>query len=96
MSADRQSIFYHLVSASSPHWVSGADDSSIPADRLVSFELQIYQGSPFGPESRHWKQAGNRAGLTTTQIADLLEAYPRPERANELSADTLARLTKHR
>lgn len=96
MSIDRQSIFYHLVSASNPHWVSGEDDSSIPADRLVSFELEIYQGSPFGPESRHWKQAGNRDGLTPAQIAELLEAYPRPERSNELSADTLARLTKRR
>ena len=96
MSADHQFITYHLVSTPLPHWVSSTDDSSIPADRLVSFDLEIYQGSPFGRESRHWKQVGNQDGLTHTQIAELMEKYPKPERSSELSAESLGKLTKYR
>lgn len=93
MSADRQTIVYHLVSAPTPHWVSDTDDSSIPADRLVSFELEIYQGSPFGPELRHWRQVGKSPSLTDIQVSELTATYPKPERTMELSKTALAGLS---
>jgi hypothetical protein len=96
MSADRQTILYHLVSTPTLRWIVARDDSSVPVDRLVSFELEIYQGSPFGRESRHWKRVGHQDGLTDNQIAELVEKHPKPARASELSAEGLAELTKDR
>ena len=94
MSADRQTIVYHLVSNPTPHWVSNTEDLSIPADRLVSLELEIYQGSPVGPESRHWKQVGKCPSLSDREVSELTVKYPKPERTTELSEAALAGLLK--
>jgi hypothetical protein len=92
MSADRQTLLYHLVSSGTPHWIATEDDAPVPEDRLLSFELEIYQGSPFGRESRHWKQVGKRASLTDIQVSELIATYPKPQRTMELSTEALARL----
>jgi hypothetical protein len=49
MSADRQTLLYHLVSSGTPHWIAAEDDAPIPADHLLSFELEIYQGLSIWP-----------------------------------------------
>ena len=63
-------------------------------DRLLSSELTIYQGSPFGPESRHWNRVWKHPPHSESD-ADALEAkYPKPEPVTELSAEMVSRLLK--
>jgi hypothetical protein len=92
MSADRQLVLYHLMPTEPPSWVSGDDDSA-PDGRLLSSELEIYQGSGFGEESRHWTLVWAHPSLGVQQVDDLEAKYPKPLR-RELSPEMLARISK--
>jgi hypothetical protein len=91
MSADREFVLYHLMPTVPPSWISG-DDGSEPDDRLLSCRLEIYQGSPFGRESRHWKRVWAHPNLSVQQADELEAQHPKPESPSELSPEMLARV----
>jgi hypothetical protein len=92
MSADKETILYHLKPGDAPAWVTAEDDDD--SDRLLSSELTIYQGSPFGKESRHWNRVWKHPTLSESDAAALEAKYPKPEPSAELSPEMLSRLLK--
>jgi hypothetical protein len=85
MSADRYSMYWCL---SETGWatIEGRDTSE---GWVRIYEEEVYQGSPFGRESRHWRlQRAN--GTWSVTKADLLETkFPRPVPDRKLSAEAL-------
>jgi hypothetical protein len=92
MSADHEYIVYHLIASSPPAWVAGEVGTLPPNNRLLSFQLEIYQGSPFGRESRHWTPIWSQPDLTEEQVKELIAKYPLPNASSHLSDDLLDRL----
>lgn len=90
MSADKETILYHLKSLDVPAWVIAKDDDEL--DRLLSSELTVYQGSPFGRGSRHWNRVWIHPTLSESDAAALEAKYPKPEPSTELSPEMLNRL----
>jgi len=85
MSADKYSLFWCLKEDG---W-SSIEEENIPDGWVRIYEVQVYQGSPFGSESRTWHL---RKTHTTwnDRDADLLEAkFPRPEPQRTLSPEAL-------
>ena len=89
MSYDSYSIVYHLTPQG---WQVERDDGYLPTDRLLTAELQVYQGSGFGRESRHWKTVWTSPGLSAEEIATLETRFPKPKQSTELSEETLLKL----
>ena len=95
MSADRYSSFYAL---SSKGWLSIADEQSLATDYVRIYEVETYQGSPFGRTSRHWKMRRQNPTSTDAEANALEDRFPRPAGETELSAaslDFLNNLGKH-
>jgi hypothetical protein len=88
MSADKYSLFYCLTRAG---WSSVAEGST--PDRWVRiYEVNVYQGSPFGPESWTWQSPKTHPDWTDKDADLLEEKFPRPERPHELSPEMLKAL----
>jgi hypothetical protein len=56
-----------------------------PEGRLLSCELEIYQGSPHGRESRRWKRVWVNPSVTVEQANELEAKYPKPDRSGDVS-----------
>lgn len=93
MSYDSYSIVYHLTPQG---WQVEPDNGGPPTDRLITAELQVYQGSGFGRESRHWATVWTSPGLSAEEIAALETRFPKPKRSTELSEETLLKLMEKR
>jgi hypothetical protein len=52
-------------------------------------ELQVYQGSSFGKESRHWQAPRTHPDWTTDAADQLEKKFPRPDESRELSPEAL-------
>jgi hypothetical protein len=88
MSADRYSLFNCLTETG---W-SLIEQASRPDGWIRIYELEVYQGSPFGRESRTWHLIETHPDWNN-DAADILEKkFPRPERSRELSAESLKAL----
>ena len=94
MSTDRFTVLYHLIPTSIPSWVVANDDEIPPAGRILSFERETYQGSPFGEESHLWKLVWKQPNLSDKQVHELEIKYPKPKSPKELSPEMLARLSR--
>jgi hypothetical protein len=94
MSADRVFVLYHLMPTEPPSWVSG-EDGSAPDGRLLSSELEIYQGSPFGKERRRWTRVWKHPTLSVQQANQLETNHPKPEPMSELSPEMLRRISSN-
>jgi hypothetical protein len=80
MSADHEGILYDLRGPDQPQWIPRQGEE-IPTDRILTYELEVYQGSPFGKERRHWKPIWARPDLTMSEISELEKKYPLPVRS---------------
>jgi hypothetical protein len=80
MSADHEFVFYDLISSDPPEWRVRVEESIEPVDRLLTYELEIYQGSPHGKESRRWRHVWGHPNLTAKEITELERANPKPNR----------------
>lgn len=88
MSTDRNSIFYCLTKSG---W-SLLEEESRPDGWVRIYELVVYQGSPFGHESRTWNLVSTHPDWNN-DAADILEQeFPKPGRSRELSAEALKAL----
>jgi hypothetical protein len=85
MAADRYSLHYCL---SETGWTL-IDEGSIPDNYVRIYEVEVYQGSPFGPESRDWKVARTNPNWTESDADRLESQFAKPERPRELSAESL-------
>jgi hypothetical protein len=85
MSADHQFVLYHLMSSNPPRWEIG-DEGSEPDGRILTYELEINQGSPHARESRQWKRKWINPDLNTLQADELEAKYPRPDRRSQLAS----------
>jgi hypothetical protein len=84
MSADREFVLYHLVPSDPPSWQI-AEHGKEPDGRLISSELEIYQGSPHNRESRHWKRVWVHPDLSPQQADELEERYLKSDRQSNLT-----------
>jgi hypothetical protein len=93
MSADKFSQFYCLTETG---WAL-IEEGNTPDGWVRIYELKIYQGSPFGRESRTWQQPRMHPDWTEAAADELEKKFPRPERSFELSAETMKtlRITSH-
>lgn len=91
MSADKYSQFYCLTENG---W-SLIEEGNPPDGWVRICELQVYQGSPFGKESRHWQEPKTHPDWTTDDADQLEKKFPRPERSHELSPEILKALGGH-
>lgn len=88
MSSDKFSLFHCLTETG---WLS-IDEDEPPVGWVRIYEVIVYQGSPFGKQSRHW-QAPKTNPDWTEENADLLETrFPRPQPSSELSPESLKAL----
>lgn len=88
MSADKYSLFYCL---SETGWAT-VEEGSTPDGWVRIYELNVYQGSPFGRESRTWQQPKTHPDWTDAAADELEKKFPRPERSYGLSPETLKAL----
>jgi hypothetical protein len=88
MSADNFSLFYCLTEAG---WLV-IDEGNPPKGWIRICELRVYQGSPFGQESRHWQECKTNPTWTVDAADQLEKKFPRPERSRELSPESLKAL----
>jgi hypothetical protein len=82
MSADHEFILYDLILSNPPGW-RVRNEVLEPVDRVLTYQLEIYQGSPHGRESRRWRRVWVNTLLTANEISELEETYPKPERFND-------------
>jgi hypothetical protein len=86
MSADDFNLFYCLRETG---WAL-TEEGNEPDSWVRIYEVRVYQGSPFGKESRHWNLIKTNPKWTKQQ-ADLLEEnIPRPQASRELSPESLS------
>jgi hypothetical protein len=90
MSSDKYSLFYCLTETG---W-SSIEEGDAPYGWVRICELKVYQGSPFGKESRHWQTPTTHPGWTESAADELEKKFPRPERSLEVSPDFWKGLTK--
>jgi hypothetical protein len=88
MSADNYSLFYCLSEAG---WAT-IEEGNTPVGWVRIYELKVYQGSPFGRESRNWQQPKTHPDWTDVAADELEKKFPRPDRSNELFPETLKAL----
>jgi hypothetical protein len=89
MSADKFSLFHCLTETG---WLSIEEDECPPDGWVRIYEEVVYQGSPFGRESRHWQKPKTHSSWAEAD-ADLLEKrFPRPQPSSELSPQSLKAL----
>jgi hypothetical protein len=92
MSADRYSLFYCLQSNG---WTSLKDEpEGLTLDWVRIYEVQVYQGSPFGAENREWKLRQENPTWPSSQADELENSFPRPAKNMELSQAALAFLER--
>lgn len=87
MSSERDDIYYFLTASG---WLSASSGEldQAPSDWLRLYVVHVYQGSPFGPTSRHFELQETRQG-TSEAIAEEIEArFPRPD-ASKISPEDL-------
>jgi hypothetical protein len=90
MSADRYSLYWCLGQTG---WAT-IQQPDTPEGWVRIYEEEVYQGSPFGRESRHWHLLKTN-GVWSGASADLLEAkFPRPEPRRTLSPEALKALER--
>jgi hypothetical protein len=85
MSADKYSLFYCL---SETGWTT-IEEGETPDGWVRIYELKVYQGSPFGRESRTWQEPKTHSDWTNAAADELEKKFPRPERSKELSPEAL-------
>lgn len=85
MSAEKYSLFYCLTKNG---W-SSIEEGIEPDGWVRICELEIYQGSPYGRESRHWVRCKTHPEWTSDDADELERKFPRPERSRELSPESL-------
>lgn len=90
VSSDKFSLFYCLTDAG---W-SSIEDGDTPDGWVRIYELKVYQGSPFGKESRTWQVPTTHPDWTPAAANELEKKFPRPERPLEISPDFWKGLTK--
>ena len=93
MSSDKFSLFYFLTTEG---WLPpvGGDDPPVTGWVRVC-ELEVYQGSPFGSESRNWKHCRTHPDWTSDEADALEKTYPRPStKRKELSSVSLKNFLK--
>jgi hypothetical protein len=88
MSADKYSEFYCLTETG---W-SLIEEGRPPDGWVRIYELRVYQGSPFGRESRTWRAPKTHPDWTKDAADQLEKKFPRPERPHELSPESLKAL----
>ncbi len=75
MSAERFSLFHCLTKDG---WLPSTEEEERPEGWVRVCEMEVYEGSGFGRESRNWKRCTTNPDFTNEE-ADLLEIkYPRP------------------
>lgn len=88
MSADKCSLFYCLTKDG---W-SVIEEGNLPEGWVRISELKVYQGSPFGRESRTWQDPRTNPDWTNEAADELERRFPRPDRSRELSPEVLRAL----
>lgn len=88
MSADKYSQFFCLTEAG---W-SIIEEGTAPDGWVRICELRVYQGSPFGRESRTWRELKTHSGWTKDAADQLEKKFPKPEMSQELSPELLKAL----
>lgn len=83
MSADKYSLFYCL---SENGWKT-IEEENTPDGWVRIYELKVYQGSPFGRESRTWQQPKTHPNWTDAAADELEKKFPRPEISYNLSPE---------
>jgi len=73
MSSDKFSLFYCLTETG---W-SPIEEGSRPDGWVRICELKVYQGSPFGKESRHWQTPTTHPDWTESAADELEKKFPR-------------------
>ncbi len=89
MSADKYSLYYCF---SETGWKT-IEEGEIPDGWVRIYELKVYQGSPFGRESRTWQRPKTHPDWTDAAADELEKKFPRPERSYELSPEMLKALS---
>jgi hypothetical protein len=84
MSADKFSIFYCLTESG---WQAVKDEHARVEKWVRIYELEVYQGSPIGRTSRHWRLVSTKPEFENEEAGRLEQLFPKPER--ELSPDTI-------
>jgi hypothetical protein len=88
MSSDKNSQFYCLTETG---WAL-IEEGSAPDGWVRICEIKVYQGSPFGRESRTWQEPKTHPDWTDTTADELEKKFPRPGRSLEISPETLKAL----
>lgn len=89
MSAERDSLFRCLTQSG---WQTIENEDERPAGWVRIYEEEIYQGSPFGRTSRHWRLLGTNDEIGNEAADRLEQQFPKPEPKRELSPETIERL----
>jgi hypothetical protein len=91
MSTEKYCKFWCLGEAG---WIAIQNEDCAPEDCVRIYEEQVYQGSPFGKESRRWSLLKMNPSWTRMDADALESKFPRPEQAKTLSDETLKALQK--
>jgi hypothetical protein len=75
MGSDKFSLFYCLTDKG---WTRLEDDRSPPDGWVRICEVEVYEGSPFGRESRRVKMIRTNPNSTAGEVDALERVFPRP------------------
>ena len=89
MSADSYSLFYCLNESG---WSLMEEETSVPGGWVRVYEGTVYQGSPFGRESRKWNLIKTHPNTTEQEANALEEKFPRPQSPRGLSSESFSRI----
>ena len=92
MAADRFSLFYCLTHSG----YFPVAEGEIMEGWILIFEVDVYQGSPFGRESRSWRLLRTNPDWDSRQADSLEGRFARPSRSGQLSDDAIRRLSERR
>jgi len=88
MSADKFSLFWCLTENG---WAL-IDEATAPGGWVRTYEVRVYQGSPFGRESRTWHLLKTNPNWADEDADQLETRFPRPEPQRTLSPEALKAL----
>jgi hypothetical protein len=91
MSAEKDYLYCCLTKDG---WVSIQDENVQVAGWVRLYEIEIYQGSPFGRTSRHWHLIKTNPATECDEAERLEKQFPRPEAQKELSPEFLRALRR--
>jgi hypothetical protein len=89
MSAERDSLYYCLTRDG---WIAIDNEDSLVTRWVRLYREEIYQGSPFGPTSRHWHLIKTNPACESDEVERLEKQFPKPESQKELSSESLRSL----